>query len=175
MHTSLLRGLLPATVVLLALSAAACDTPVTDVDISEPSLASVHATTAQDDLLKAVRQATARYHSPQQAVAAGYEPTDHCVPEMGYHWANPAAVDPVFDLRQPEVMLYETGPRGQPRLVAVEYVVIDVGQDHPHFGDHPFDVGGTPVPVDHWSLHVWLYKDNPDGVFTAFNPTVSCD
>ena len=32
----------------------------------------------------------------------------------------------------------------------------------------------TPVPVPHWSLHVWRWKDNPSGQFAAFNPDVSC-
>jgi hypothetical protein len=109
-----------------------------------------------------------------QAIRAGYEPADHCGPEMGYHWVNPSLMDPEFDLLRPEVLLYAPDERGRLELVAVEYVVIDVGQPHPHFGDHAFDVGGTPVPVDHWSLHVWLYADNPDGVFEPFNPEISC-
>ena len=25
-----------------------------------------------------------------------------------------------------------------------------------------------------FSLHLWLYQDNPAGLFTPFNPTVSC-
>jgi hypothetical protein len=57
----------------------------------------------------------------------------------------------------------------------VEYIVINVGQPAPTFGGQAFDVGGTPVPVPHWSLHVWLWKDNPSGQFAAFNPDVSCD
>jgi hypothetical protein len=125
------------------------------------------------DLLKDLRQATARFHSPTLAAAAGYDVTP-CVPAMGYHWLNASLVDPVFDLTQPEVLLYASGPNGQPRLVAVEYIVIDVGQPRPSFGGHAFDIGGTPVPVPHWSLHVWLYADNPDGIFTPFNPTVTC-
>ena len=38
----------------------------------------------------------------------------------------------------------------------------------------PFNVGGTPVPVAHWSLHVWLGKPNPSGLFAPFNPDVDC-
>jgi hypothetical protein len=26
----------------------------------------------------------------------------------------------------------------------------------------------------HYDLHVWLYRDNPAGVFAQFNPDVSC-
>jgi hypothetical protein len=139
----------------------------------------VNRTTARDDLLKAVRKATSRYDSTVQAQRAGYTPDDHCVEVpglggMGYHWANEGLVDLVFDPLKPEVMLYAPGPGGNLRLVGVEYIVIDVGQDPPMFGDQPFDVGGTPVPVDHWSLHVWIHEDNPSGLFAPFNPNVSC-
>ena len=26
----------------------------------------------------------------------------------------------------------------------------------------------------HYDRHVWIYRDNPNGVFTPFNPAVSC-
>lgn len=45
----------------------------------------------------------------------------------------------------------------------------------PPSGGQAFDVGGAPFPVLHRSLHVWLWKDNPSGLFAAFNPDVSCD
>jgi hypothetical protein len=25
-----------------------------------------------------------------------------------------------------------------------------------------------------WALHVWLYRDNPSGIFADWNPRVSC-
>lgn len=134
---------------------------------------------ANDALLKAVRAATARFHSTQQAIRAGYQEDDHCVSVpglggMGYHWLNGSLVDPVFDAMKPEVVLYETGEDGNLRLVAIEYIVINTGQARPMFGDYPFNINGTPIPVPHWSLHVWLHKENPAGIFTPFNPTVSC-
>mgnify|MGYP006162369713 CR=1 FL=1 len=134
---------------------------------------------SNDVWLKAVHSATARFHSTTQAIKAGYEPDDHCVSVpglggMGYHWVNFSLVDAVFDPLKPEVMLYETGPGGNPRLIAVEYIVIKAGQDWPMFGDHAFDDGGTPVPAPHWSLHVWVHKENPSGTFVPFNPNVSC-
>ena len=112
------------------------------------------ARTAESALLQSVRAATAKFHSTTQAVAAGYVPDEHCVSVpglggMGYHWANPTLVDPVHDPLKPEVVLYAPGPGGNLRLVALEYVVINVGQPRPMFGDQPFDVGGTPVPVPH--------------------------
>jgi hypothetical protein len=140
---------------------------------------------AHGDLLKAVRQATARFNSTTQAIRAGYNPDfEHCAAHpvlggMGYHWVNGNLVDPVFDPMQPEAVLYARGPGGNMKLVAVEYIVINVGQPQPHFDGHPFDVEGVPPlmaeGVPHWSLHVWVHEDNPSGVFTPFNPNISCD
>ena len=140
---------------------------------------SVSSEVAQSDLLKAVRNATANYNSTNQAIMAGYIPDEHCVSVpglggMGYHWANPSLIDPNFDPLKPEVVLYATGQGGNLKLVALEYVVVNVGQPRPMFGDQPFDIGGTPVPVPHWSLHVWLYENNPSGIFTPFNPNITC-
>jgi hypothetical protein len=93
---------------------------------------------------------------------------------MGYHWVNPSLVDPVFDAMKPEALLYASGPGGNLRLVGVEYVVINVGQQRPMFGSQLFDIGGTPVPVPHWSLHVWVHENNPSGMYKPFNPNITC-
>jgi len=134
---------------------------------------------ASPTLTKAVHAATARFHATVQATKAGYAEASECVAVpglggMGFHWVKQSLVDPVFDPLQPEAVLYEPDAKGNLKLVAVEYIVIDVGQPAPTFGGQPFDVGGTPVPVAHWSLHVWVHKDNPNGIFTPFNPAVTC-
>lgn len=141
--------------------------------------ASGSAEVRESELLKSVRAATAKFHSTNQAIMAGYEADEHCVSVpglggMGYHWVNPLLVDPVFDPLKPEAVLYATGPGGNLRPIALEYIVINTGQPAPMFGGQLFDVGGTPVPVPHWSLHVWLYENNPSGMFAPFNPNVSC-
>lgn len=180
--------LLPSLLLLATSCKKDIRTPIADDTISsknasmeseETSSAFGVTARAQSELLKSVRQATARFHSTMQAIKSGYEPDEHCVSVpglggMGYHWANPALVDPVHDPLKPEVVLYATGPDGELRLVALEYVVINIGQPRPTFGDHPFDIGGTPIPVPHWSLHVWLYENNPNGIHTPFNPNITC-
>jgi hypothetical protein len=153
--------------------------PSSQDELSTGSARASNAKALETDLLKSVRNATARFHSTTQAINAGYEPSDHCVSApnlggMGYHWVNPTLVDPVFDPLKPEALLYARGPGGNLRLIAVEYIVIDVGQPRPMFGDQPFDSNGTPIPAPHWSLHVWLYEHNPSGIFAPFNPNVSC-
>ena len=162
-----------------ALSETAEENILSSTSKKQPKSAVEEAKMPETALLKSVRQATARFHSTTQAIKAGYEPDDHCVSVpglggMGYHWANQSLVDPVFDPLKPEVALYATGPDGNLKLVAVEYIIIDVGQPAPMFGDQPFNVGGTPVPADHWSLHVWLYEHNPSGIFASFNPNITC-
>ena len=180
----LLKLFLPALMLVLATS---CKKEVRN-ETAQQNLESEMATSAntlagsaaQSQLLLSVRRATARFHSTSQAIAAGYEADEHCVSVpglggMGFHWVNPSLVDPVFDPLKPEAILYAPGPVGKLRLVAVEYIVINVGQPAPMFGDQPFAVGGTPVPVAHWSLHVWVHENNPSGIFAPFNPNVSCE
>jgi hypothetical protein len=31
-----------------------------------------------------------------------------------------------------------------------------------------------PEGFHHYDLHVWLWKDNPEGMFTPTNPAVTC-
>jgi hypothetical protein len=174
--------LLPALLLFLSSS---CKKEVRNETAEDGSLSSSVAKakkpteSGSEELLKSVRQATSRFHSTNQAIKAGHEPDDFCVSApglggMGYHWVNPSLVDPVFDPLKPEALLYATGPGGNLRLVAVEYLVINVGQPRPMFGDQPFDIGGAPIPVPHWTLHVWLYEDNPSGLFMPFNPNITC-
>jgi len=138
------------------------DLVVSSADIDPGLVAQAHAVSA-------------RFHNTVQASKAGYAVVSPCISHptlgaMGFHWANGALIDPVFDPLQPEQLVYS--PEG--KLVAVEYVVIDVGQPAPTFAGHPFDVGGTPIPVAHWSLHVWTHFTNPSGIYSPWNPAVAC-
>lgn len=172
---------LPMTVSFLALALIGCGEapPTSPAEAGAPALKKVvDASSSQSELLDALRQISARFHSEAQATRHGYVSTVHCVSSpaggMGVHWLSESLVDPVFDPLHPETLLFAPGPNGIPKLVGVEYVVINVGQPAPTFGGQAFDVGGAPPPVPHWSLHVWLWKDNPSGLFAAFNPDVSC-
>lgn len=177
------RALLPVSFMAFALFTGSCtsdnesDDPASESIGNEAILKSAHA--SQNQLLAQVKGATARYHRLEVASDAGYELTPHCVYAeglggMGHHAPNNLLVDEVFNPLEPEALLFEKGEDGEYHLVGVEYIVIDIGQDHPHFGNQPFDIGGTPVPAPHYSLHVWVWKNNPNGMFTPFNPKVSC-
>lgn len=132
--------------------------------------------------LDALRRATESFRSFDAAQQANYTMlfADMCMDHatdggMGYHYVNTTLLDTAVAVTEPEALIYEAGQSGELELVAVEYVV-------------PFAVHGEdePAPVlfgenfrqNHtyglWTLHAWVWKDNPSGVFADFNPTVSC-
>ena len=59
-----------------------------------------------------MRQATAKYHDVNAALADGFVPTPHCIEEpglggMGIHYINPARImNPAINLLEPEILLY---------------------------------------------------------------------
>jgi hypothetical protein len=76
-------------------------------------------------------------------------------------------------------------------LVAVENLVFQASwaaagnTEPPTFHGRPYDaMADDPATADideahnfmpHFDRHVWLYRENPNGVFTPFNPAVSCE
>lgn len=176
---------LPLLVVVISLIMAACSTDsmleteqmVAEKIEKEENLKNGHAT--QNQLLAQVRRATAKYQRIAVAQADGYVLIPHCVSDpdlggMGYHAVNEDLIGPEFDPLKPQALLYELTAGGKYNLVGVEYIVIDIGQPQPYFGSQAFDIGGTPIPAPHYSLHVWIWKANPNGMYTPYNPNVSC-
>ena len=137
--------------------------------------------------LAQIRAETAAFHQLDAALAAGYGVLHECTDEetglgaMGQHYVKGAVVgDAIFDLSQPEVLVYEPTPNGRMRLVAVEFVVfVDVWGSGPPpelFGRQlqlvPFpNRYGVPA---FYQIHVWLWKHNPAGMFSDWNTRVSC-
>ena len=94
------------------------------------------------------------------------------------------------DFNQPSILIYEPQHDGSLKLVAVENLVFKksweaVGHSAPpsFHGvpyDHMFDDPATPTIDEahnfepHYDRHVWLYRENPNGVFAQFNPNVTC-
>ncbi|WP_329335958.1 hypothetical protein OG866_18185 [Streptomyces sp. NBC_00663] len=117
---------------------------------------------------------TGSYAYEPFAAQGGYARTNMCVPNMGYHYVNGELLaDPEVDPAHPEALLYEGGAGTSTRkLVGVEWVVPDtaVTAAPELFGETFFH---DPV-LKVYSLHAWIYKANPDGLFTAFNPRVKC-
>jgi len=136
----------------------------------------------QSDLAK-VREATAEFHRPEAAQAAGYDLVpglDHCfnkpgVGAMGYHYINTTILDLTIDLLNPEAMVYTPSPNGL-QLGAVEYIVPaapwdEANSEPPQLMGQSFHLN-TNLGV--YVLHTWVWKNNPSGMFDDWNPNVSC-
>jgi hypothetical protein len=93
------------------------------------------------------------------------------------------------DFRKPSILIYEPQADGSLRLVAVENLVFDkawkaAGKgEFPTFQGHAYNAmaDDPATTVDeahmfepHHDLHVWLYRENPNGMFAQFNPRVTC-
>ena len=149
--------------------------------VAVPAASAVAHDGANRDLAEA-RRATAQFHNVDKARAAGYEAAEHCVEVpglggMGFHDPNFGLMDFSLDPSKPELLLYEPKKNGGLRLVAVEYFVPDVGQPAPELFGQRFDgpmAGHAPGMPEHYDLHVWLYEDNPSGLFSPWNPDVEC-
>ena len=140
-------------------------------------------------LVKAVQEATDRFHDPLVAEGEGYTLQFGCVSgsdlgAMGLHFVNgPLVGDGELDVTRPEIVLYEPLPNGRLRLTGADYLVLaDVwNAKHaapPQIMGQLFHLFESPnrfgLPA-FYTLHVWAWKENPNGTFTNWNPTVSCD
>jgi hypothetical protein len=182
-----------AAVLATALAAAA---PATALAVAGPASAhdvEEHEVTATitPKQLQTIHLATKALRTPEAALAAGYLPSDTCVEEpelgggMGYHYVNlDNFMDGVNDPTKPDMLVYVPTTSGGLTLGAAEWGAIDGDQDLSTDDDRPSLFGSIPFngpmpgheegqPI-HYDLHVWLYKHNPDGMLTPWNPAVTC-
>jgi hypothetical protein len=194
-NTKLTSKLLQLTVIAMTgLIALRCGPEMSDVSVSSNAAQATAAQTqdkkgldnpaAQNKVNAEIRQATAHYQQVERALADGYRPSGHCVPNMGIHYVNGSLVDGIVDHTKPEILVYEPQKNGRMRLVAVEYIVVAAPWDAAHagppmLGSQPYDdhrpAGSPGPPFPHYQLHVWVWKHNPNGMYATLNPTVSCD
>ena len=146
--------------------------------------------------LVAVKAALEKYKDPILAVHDGYFSSVACISystgmtghgamdykpgTMGVHFLNGANIGPKLDPAKPQVLIYE--PVGDKlQLVAAEWFMPTAvsktapsifGQtlQGPMAGHEPV----LPASVVHWDLHVWLWRPNPNGLFSSTNPAVHC-
>ena len=153
------------------------------------------ASAGQTDLQKA-KAATAQFHDLTVAGDAGFGPFPAGVPlhscissldntgAMGFHWLNPANLNTDLDPTTPQVLVYAPDRHGKLKLAALEYVIFQSAWFEHHaantmpslFGQDFMPNNGTRFQLPpFFALHVWLFQDNPAGMFMPFNPNVSCD
>jgi len=141
-------------------------------------------------LLKKVRDATERYQNVNVAEADGYQLLFGCVSgdtvgAMGLHYVNMDLVNKgEVKLNHPQIVIYEPTLDGRVRLTGADYLIIAEGWDKKHPNDPPqlmgqlfhlFDAPNRFGLPAFYTLHVWAWKDNPNGAFVNWHPNVSCE
>jgi len=153
-------------------------------------MASQKLTNAQGALLQAVRESTAKYKDVSAAEADGYSLLFGCVtgPDsgaMGLHYVNMSLVaGGNVDAAKPHIVIYEPAANGHLKLIGADFLILadpwdkaHPGQGAPqlmgqlfHYFESPNRFGLPPF----YTLHVWAWKDNPNGAFVNWHPEVSC-
>lgn len=94
------------------------------------------------------------------------------------------------DFRNPAILIYEPQADGSMELVAVENLVFESawraaghgapptfhGRPYEHMADDPATaIDEAHMFEPHFDRHVWVFRDNPNGVYAPYNPNVSCE
>ena len=146
--------------------------------------------------LAAAKAALSKYADPVAAVRDGYLSTVACIDfpkgakdgpivyppgAMGIHFINTGNIGPKLDPTKPQVLIYEQ-VGNKLKLNAAEWfmpVQVAGGEAPSIFGQTLYGpMNGhepiMPASLKHYDLHVWLWKNNPKGMFTSTNSTVKC-
>jgi hypothetical protein len=139
-------------------------------------------------LLKIVRDSTERFKDVPVAEAEGYALQFGCVSgdstgAMGLHFVNGALVNAgVLDATRPQIVIYEPTSNGGLRLIGADYLVLADQWNAKHSAPpelmgqlfHLFESPNRFGLPAFYTLHVWAWKENPNGAFVNWHPNVSC-
>jgi hypothetical protein len=172
--------------------------PPTDERALERGLRTIKPADLASQLARA-RLATARYATNLGAAKAdGYQIITRMIPDMGWHFLNPAVQG--FDVTKPAILVYERHGRSW-QLGALEWVFPQTPASPPlpgatygsfpaacHYRDGTFVAARvqelcprrspeTGARFNFWhpdlvTLHVWLWYPNPAGLYHGTNPLV---
>ena len=190
------RGIGQAALALLLVAGSAVQSLAQDHDgHGAPTVAaSTILNQQQNDLVKAVRDATARFRfvtDPNQ-MGDPFVLLFGCVSggdfgAMGLHFVRTDILhDGDVNENEPEIVLFEPTRNGGIRLTGADFIVFksEWEANPKHKGEvpslrgqlfHLFDAPNRFGLDPFYTLHVWAWKDNPNGTFTNWNPNVSCD
>jgi hypothetical protein len=142
----------------------------------------------QSTLVQMVREATKQYLDINNAIADGYGQFLGCVSgsdhgAMGIHYINFNLVNGTIDAKHPQALIYEPA-NGQMKLVGVEFIVDQAtwlknnNNVPPVLEGQTFLLIDAPnrygVPAPFFELHVWAWRDNPQGDYVDWNNHVTC-
>jgi hypothetical protein len=139
-------------------------------------------------LLKIVRESTERFQDVSVAEAEGYALQFGCVsgPDagaMGLHYVNGDLVNRgVLDATRPQIVIYEPKANGRRQLIGADYLVFADAWNAKHSSPpelmgqlfHLFESPNRFGLPAFYTLHVWAWKENPNGAFVNWHPNVSC-
>ena len=153
-----------------------------------------HEPTPQENaLVQTVRAATEKFKDVTNIAGPGpeYALTFGCVSgrdfgAMGLHYLKDSILhDGEIDKNDPEIILFEPTRNGGIRITGADYIVFVSEWEQKHKADGPPSIDGqlfhffdapNRFGLDpFYALHVWAWKDNPNGTFVNWNPNVSCD
>jgi hypothetical protein len=140
-------------------------------------------------LIKIVRQSTERFKDVSVAEAEGYALQFGCVsgPDsgaMGLHYVNGTLVNQgTLDPTKPQIVIYEATPNGGLRLIGADFLLLADAWDKKNQGPpelmgqlfHYFEFPNRFGLPAFYTLHVWAWKENPNGAFVNWHPKVSCE
>ncbi len=144
-------------------------------------------TSNSPNLVRLVRAATQQYINVNAATAAGYAPFLGCVTgsdhgAMGVHYVNGALLNGELEVSHPQALIYEPSKRGM-RLVGVEFIIFADAWLQSHNNNPPVLEGQVFQFVDSpnrfnipafFELHVWAWRENPQGAYVDWNNNVTC-
>jgi hypothetical protein len=183
---------LGSAIVALVLTAAACTREEAEpapgtmaADSTAAQHGAAHGSTAlsaaDSQVIAQVRRTADPFRDLAAARAAGYNKQypEGCVQtaegSQGFHFINEALVDDRVELNTPELVMYEPKADGSMELIGVDYVIpFDswTAAEPPQVLNRPM-MRNEPLKV--WALHIWTHRDNPSGMFAAYNPAANCD
>jgi hypothetical protein len=202
------RTILIALAVAGALAAGGCAARGEASEAAAPAAAHQHAASAPSaggdrhglaTQLARARLATARYATSLGAAKAdGYQIITRMIPDMGWHFLNPAIQG--FDVTKPPILVYERHGRSW-QLGALEWVFTQEPATPPlpgasygsfpaacHYQDGTFVAARaqelcakrspqTGARFNFWhpdleTLHVWIWYPNPNDLYSSTNPYV---
>jgi hypothetical protein len=140
-------------------------------------------------LVKVVRDSTERFKDVAVAKAEGYALQFGCVSgsdsgAMGLHYVNADLVNSgILDATRPHIVIYEPKPNGELRLIGADFLLLADTWNAKHSGApelmgqlfHLFESPNRFGLPAFYTLHVWAWKENPNGAFVNWHPNVSCE
>jgi hypothetical protein len=152
-------------------AACAADAPVAPTAIPRAAM------TEESALILRLQRASARYHSLEVAIKDGFTLLHACEDRPGegpvgmVYVSFERVLDGVIDPDSPDALIYEPSAFGPPKLVGVEFAVLDAGQPAPELFGQTFQAEDE---FGVYGLHAWVWRENPEGLFAEANPRVSC-